>query len=99
MAKLTRSLFSKHRDQWKKSTSHFSDTRRIAENADYKAIISYGEEAIPFIMRELESRPDHWFEALWRITHKNPVPHEHRGRIDLMAQDWLKWAKQNGYTW
>jgi hypothetical protein len=64
----------------------------------YQQIIGMGKEALPFLIRELERNPDHWFWALRAITGEDPVPAEHRGRVRLMAQDWVKWARKRGVT-
>jgi len=57
-----------------------------------------GPAALPLIFKELRREPDHWFWALKAITNKDPVPEDHRGRMKLMAEDWLRWAEQNGFA-
>lgn len=58
-----------------------------------------GQPVIPFIFRELEREPDHWFWALQSITGENPVSVDRRGDIVSMAAAWLEWGKAHGYRW
>jgi hypothetical protein len=37
-----------------------------------------------------------WFWALRALTGENPVPSEHRGNIEAMANDWLQWGQEKG---
>ncbi len=62
----------------------------------YQAIIGMGRTALPFIFEELHQRGGHWFWALRAITGENPVPPEHRGNVEAMTQDWLRWARDRG---
>jgi hypothetical protein len=84
---------------WRKECAHLSSVREMVLHPAYQQIIGMGRDAIPFLLRELERQPDHWFWALWAITGENPVPPEHRGRLRDMARDWLEWARQRGIRW
>ncbi|HIK12728.1 MAG TPA: hypothetical protein IGS52_21125 [Oscillatoriaceae cyanobacterium M33_DOE_052] len=65
----------------------------------YQEIIAMGSAAIPLLLRELEQRPNHWFEALRTIAGANPIQPSQRGRIKQMAVAWLQWGQENGYQW
>lgn len=65
----------------------------------YQQIIAMGSAVIPLLLRELEQKPNHWFEALRTITGANPIQPEQRGRTKQMAQAWLKWGREHGYEW
>jgi hypothetical protein len=65
----------------------------------YQKIIEMGQVVVPFLLRELEQKPTHWFEALKAITGANPIQPEQRGRTKQMAQAWLKWGREQGYEW
>jgi hypothetical protein len=65
----------------------------------YKQIIEMGDAVIPLILKELETRPNHWFAALRSLTGENPVKPEQRGEIKQMADAWLQWGKEHGYKW
>jgi hypothetical protein len=63
----------------------------------YQRIIDKGRLAIPFILRELQREPDHWFWALTAITGEDPLTPEIRGNIREMSAAWLAWGKVEGY--
>ncbi|GAB4281999.1 MAG: hypothetical protein Fur0025_10840 [Oscillatoriaceae cyanobacterium] len=65
----------------------------------YQEIIAMGSAAIPLLLRELEQRPNHWFEALRAIACVNPIQPSDRGRIKQMTAAWLQWGQENGYQW
>ncbi len=81
---------------WRRECAHLSSVREMILHPAYQQIIGMGRDALPFLLRELERQPDHWFWALWAITQENPVPVEHRGRVSDMARDWVAWARQRG---
>jgi hypothetical protein len=85
--------------EWKKATRFSSSTREMAMHPAYQRIIGMGPAAVPFLLRELEVDPDHWFWALAAITGEDPVPPEDRGRLKRMAASWLNWGRQQGYKW
>ena len=64
----------------------------------YTEIVQMGWAAVPLILRELSEAPDYWFAALREITGENPVPGEHRGNLEFMANDWLLWARRQGIS-
>lgn len=68
----------------------------------YQTIIGMGGDAVPLLLKRLESEgddPDHWFWALKAITGNDPVPETDRGNLQQMATAWLNWGRQNGYGW
>ena len=69
-------------------------TSKISIHPVYQRIIGMGQPVVLLIMREL----DHWLWALTAITGANPVKAEQRGRLDQMAQAWIEWGRENGYT-
>ncbi|KYC37162.1 hypothetical protein WA1_46895 [Scytonema hofmannii PCC 7110] len=74
----------------------------VGEKTNHKAyqqIIEMGDAVIPLILKELETRPNHWFAALRSLTGENPVKPEQRGKIKQMAAAWLQWGKEHGYKW
>jgi hypothetical protein len=66
----------------------------LADHPAYREIIAMGEPAIWLILAELETRPDHWFEALQALTGEDPVPPEARGDVQAMTAAWLEWGRQ-----
>lgn len=85
--------------KWDSETGHMSSIGDMALNSAYQRIIGMGVAAVPFLLREMELRPNHWHWALNAITEQNPVPEEHYGRLDLIAKDWVKWGREQGYRW
>ncbi len=91
--------FSRLVAEWRNTRNPVGSVSDICSNFAYQKIIGMGQDAMPLILRELDRSLDHWFWALAAITGANPVKEEHRGRLNLMAQDWFSWAKQQGYQW
>lgn len=86
--------------QWHKEIGHLSSTTKRRENPAYQEIISLGKPAVPLLLREMErSKNGHLSYALRCITGASPVLPEHRGRIQEIAEDWLRWGKERGYQW
>jgi hypothetical protein len=85
--------------QWQQETALLSRLDQKVLHPAYQQIIGIGAEVLPLIFLELEQQPNHWFWALKAITGANPIKPEHRGRVKLMAQDWLKWGRDHGYEW
>lgn len=83
--------------RWKQETLFESSVQRMTEHPAYKAIVAMGPSVVPLILRELKAETDFWFPALHKLTNANPVPAEDAGKVDAMAQCWLKWGRDNGY--
>ncbi|MBI1830609.1 MAG: hypothetical protein HYR84_04060 [Planctomycetes bacterium] len=84
-------------DQWRAEIMWTSSIQKMCMHPAYQQIIGLGPDAIPLLLAQMQHDPDHWSWALHAITGENPVREEHRGDIDLMAQDWVEWGKANGY--
>jgi hypothetical protein len=84
---------------WKRERGPYSSSARLAEHPACQEIIRMGPEVVPWLLRELEQEPDHWFRALHALTGANPVPAESRGNIRDMAAAWLRWGRAQGYSW
>jgi len=83
--------------KWREEVQYSSSIIEICMNPFYQKIIGMGEKVLPLILRELETRPDHWFWALKAITGADPIQPSQRGKISEMAKAWLNWAKENGH--
>jgi hypothetical protein len=83
--------------KWRSECLLISSTEDMAMHAAYQQIIGMGPDAIPILLEEMQREPDHWSWALRAITGDNPVRPEHRGKIALIAQDWIEWGKEHGY--
>jgi hypothetical protein len=86
-------------ERWLRDTRSASSFTAVVSHPAYQEIIRMGREVVPFILRDLEKEPKHWGPALQAITGAQPVPKEHAGRVTRIAEDWLRWARENGYAW
>jgi hypothetical protein len=89
--------FFRLRDEWKAHRGHSSDTVTLVMHPAYQSIIGMGSVAVPFLLRELATKPDRWYWALRAITEEDPVPEEARGNSKEMSRAWLEWGKERGY--
>jgi hypothetical protein len=86
-------IFDEYYEKWYNETKYLSSPKMF-ENEHYKNIVSLGNSVVPSIIRKLKETPVHLFEALVEITGQDPVPENHWGDIELMAQDWVKWWEE-----
>jgi hypothetical protein len=81
---------------WLKESRNMSSATQKAMLPAYQQIIGLGPVAVPLILERLKQEPNQWFWALRAITNANPVPDEHVGRVQDMADDWVQWGRRNG---
>ena len=74
----------------------YSSLSKKFQHPAYRQIVGMGDKALPWILRELQDRPGHWFEALRAIARKSPVPSEDRADPKKARAAWLKWGKDRG---
>lgn len=95
----TANRFRKLAAWWREETALAASALETCTHPAYQQIIGMGQAAVPLILEDLKSEPDHWFWALKAITGQDPVPPEHRGDIRAMSADWLDWgAKRNCFA-
>ena len=92
-------IFTALVNQWREENRGVSSTNQMCMHPAYQQIIGMGEPVIPLLLRELEKKSGHWFWALKSITGEDPVPPEHRGKINKMIKAWLEWGGERGYKW
>jgi hypothetical protein len=80
-------------EAWQQEVQFCSSMTEMVLHPAYQRIIGMGTAAVPFLLRELQNRPDHWFWAIAAITGADPVKPEDRGKLKKMAEVWLKWGK------
>lgn len=80
---------------WHREISGASSVSMIVRHPAYEAIISFGPDVIPLILRQLRQEPDHWFVALCRLTGQNPAKYEETMLGAAMA--WIEWGQEHGY--
>ncbi len=91
--------FKELTDEWKRTRRSTSFVRDLISHPAYLEIIGMGPDALPLILRELESDLDHWFVALKSISGEDPVSAESKGNMNRMRTAWLTWGHDKGYTW
>jgi hypothetical protein len=85
--------------QWKEETRWISNISQLIGHPAYQEIVAMGDSALPLILEDLEQEPDFWFSALRQITGAEPVQAEDSGKMQVMAQRWLDWARREGIQW
>lgn len=83
--------------EWRSQKAPGMSLIEMATTPAYQTIIGMGPSAIPFILRELTLKLDHWFWALKAISGEDPVPEQDRGNLAKMRKAWLKWGEKHGY--
>ena len=95
--------FQELASEWESKRNRLSSfAGDLMRDPAYLRIVGMGPKAVPFILWKLKDElrtgePNQWFPALWAITHENPVPEQHRGKIREMAEAWLRWGIKEGH--
>jgi hypothetical protein len=84
---------------WDAETAHLSSPRQIVDHPAFQAILGMGQDVVRFMLHDLDRGPHLWVWALPKLTGADPVPESHRGNIEKMSEDWLKWARENEIVW
>jgi len=87
--------FNRLADRWEAETALDSTAQQFL-HPDYQTIIEMGMPVVPYILKRLKHKPDHWFEALCAITGENPVPEDCAGDLPKRTACWLAWGKAHG---
>jgi hypothetical protein len=83
--------FRRLADQWHKETRYISSVTQMAMHPAYQKIIGIGQQAVPFILREMQQRGGHWLWALHVITDIDPAPPN--ATFKEAVEAWLEWGK------
>jgi GAF domain len=84
--------------KWKVDTQTSLFMTQRCNDPSYQRIIGMGQQIVPLLLKKIsEPSGEDWFGALGAITNENPVKLEHRGIIDKITEDWIKWGKSKGY--
>jgi hypothetical protein len=78
--------------QWKKDTSIHSSLSKKFMHPAYQRIMAMGKAALPFILKELESGPGHWFYALRFIAGSDIA--KGVDNLEDARQMWLDWGRK-----
>lgn len=83
---------------WRDETAGLSSLRAIAEHPSLRAIVAMGDDAVPYLLRELARGRGGIVlgHALHQLTGAQPVAAAHAGRLDRVRAEWLAWAAEHG---
>jgi hypothetical protein len=87
------SEFIRLSDEWKRDTRFHSSLSKKFMHPAYQTIMAMGEQALPFILKELEKSPGHWSYALRFIVQRDVA--ENAQGFEDARNIWLEWGRQN----
>lgn len=95
----TEKTFKELASKWRRETRALSMMiHKTILNPTYRKIIDLGEPIVPYILKDLMNKPDHWFialEEIYREQQINPVAKKDMGNIKKMAEAWIDWGRVN----
>ena len=91
--------FRRLESSWMAEVGYHSSSTILINHPAFQEIISLGDAVVPLLLRDLEREPHLWVWALPRITGANPVEYADRGNIAKMSEAWVRWGKEQGYSW
>jgi hypothetical protein len=81
--------------KWEEETGGMSSTTRRYAHPSYQAILGLGTAVVPLILRELQQRPDWWFEALTALAKPKLNPVKPKSTFEEAVAAWLDWGREN----
>lgn len=83
---------------WREETAALSSLHAIAEHPSLRSIVSMGDDAVPYLLREFARGRGGLVlgHALHQITGAQPVAAADAGRLDTVRAAWLAWAEEHG---
>lgn len=94
-AESLKAKFERLAAEWRRETRFVSVVRRKMAHPAYLKIIGMGKDALPFIFKDLDARPDDWIPALMSITEDNPVKPD--DNFEQAVKAWLRWGREHNY--
>ena len=92
---LTEAEFGQFAEQWRRDTFFHSSLSKKFTHPAYVTIMAGGKSVLPFILKDLENNPDHWFYALRYIVRKDVA--SGAANFDDARAAWLDWGRTNNY--
>jgi hypothetical protein len=84
-------------EEWILRLGQSSNPDTLMAHPAFQSLVAIGWDAVPQLLREVESRPSLLVWALHEITGENPVPPSAGGRFREMATAWAQWGRRRGY--
>ena len=70
----------------------------ISLHPSYQEIIGMSSQAVPLLIKRLDTTPNFWFKALEAIAGYNPIPKQDRGYVNKEIAHWKNWAREKKYA-
>ena len=83
-------------DRWEDETWMLSNTDQAIAHPAHEAIVRLGDQAVPLILKRMQTRGGRWYHALHAITKANPVDPADHGNVAAIQQAWLRWGRDHG---
>jgi hypothetical protein len=84
-------------DWWHSETDAASTDREKTTHEAYRRVVQeLGEPAVPFILRDMQLRRGHWFQALRKLTGRNDIGADAAGSISRARDAWIAWGESEG---
>ena len=80
--------------QWRAQTLYSSFIEEKVQHPAFRQIVEMKEDAIPLILKEIETRQDFLYLALGIITGQDPVPANDRSNPKAAVDAWLAWGER-----
>ncbi len=93
---ILRERFEVLAEWWHADTDALSSPSRILGHPAYRKMVQMGEQAIPWMLRDLRDNDGEWFAALQQLTGKSLVSEDHDGDFDVARDAWLEWGRREG---
>ena len=85
-------------DELASATLGMSSTRRASVHPAYRDILTWGEAAIPYLVRRLDDEIDRpiWLRVLGSLTSLQPGAG--KDTVEEAADAWIRWARARGHS-
>lgn len=93
---MERSEFYTYYKNWRESTMLYQSIDKILDSPHYRAIINMGKRAVPYILEQIQERPDMIVFALRKILGFTVIPKNRKiVPVDEQCRMWINHFKKN----
>ena len=93
---MKRAEFYTHYKNWRESTIIEQSMDKILDSPHYQAIINMGEQAVPYILEQIQERPDMVVFALRKILGFTVIPKNRKiVPVDEQCRMWINYLRKN----
>jgi hypothetical protein len=96
----TEEAFQRLVTDWRDRTAHLSLFNGKYTDMAYFQLVGMGKEILPLVFQELEETTSDWFVLLAAVAREDApvIPAEDNGRARRIANIWMEWGRERGYT-